>query len=186
VFIAAYDDEGGAKQALKDFQQMDREGSIDLIDAAVIVHTAEGKVKFEETADPSGKKWAARGAVAGGLVGLLFPPSIPLTAAVGGGAGAIWGKVRDKGFKDEDLRSFGDSLKPGTSALIAVAEDQVLDRLQKGIEGYDRITRHAVSAEAAIAITAVASDTETSKTADADDPDETATDANKESSATEA
>jgi hypothetical protein len=35
---------------------MDREGSIELIDAAVIVRGADGKVRFEETADPSGKK----------------------------------------------------------------------------------------------------------------------------------
>ena len=157
VFVASYDDEFGAKQSLKDFQAMHREGSIDLIDAAVIVHTAEGKVKFEETADPSGKKWAARGAIAGGIVGLIFPPSIIVGAAVGGGAGGIWGKVRDKGFKDEDLKAVGESLPPGSSAIIAIAEDQVLDRLEKGLAGYDRIARHAMSAEAAVAITAVAS-----------------------------
>jgi uncharacterized membrane protein len=155
IFVASYDNEVGAKQSLKDFQAMHREGSIDLIDAAVIVHTAEGKVKFEETADPSGKKWAKRGAIAGGLVGLIFPPSIIVGAAVGGGAGGIWGKVRDKGFKDEDLKAVGESLPEGSSAIIAIAEDQVLDRLQKGLDGYDRIARHAVSAEAVVAITAI-------------------------------
>lgn len=155
LFVAAYDNEVGAAQSLKDFQAMDREGSIDLIDAAVIVHTAEGKVKFEETADPSGKRWAKRGAVAGGIVGLIFPPSIIVGAAVGGGAGGIWGKVRDKGFKDEDLKEIGESLEPGSSAIIAIAEDEVLDRLEKGIAGYERIARHAVSAEAVVAITAV-------------------------------
>jgi uncharacterized membrane protein len=154
LFVASYDNEFGAKQSLKDYEAMDREGSIDLIDAAVIVHTAEGKVKFEETADPSGKKWAKRGAIAGGLVGLIFPPSIIAGAAVGGGAGGIWGKVRDKGFKDEDLKEIGESLEPGSSAIIAIAEDQVLDQLEKGIAGYERIARHAVSAEAALVITA--------------------------------
>ena len=154
VFIASFDNEYQAKQAMKDFQTMHREGSIDLIDAAVIVHTAEGKVTFEETADPSGKKWAKRGAIAGGLVGLIFPPSIIATAVVGGGAGGIWGKIRDKGFKDEDLKSVGESMDPGTSAIIAVAEDRVIEHLANGIAGYDRIARHTVSAEAAIAITA--------------------------------
>ena len=154
LFIASYDNEFGATQSLKDFQAMEREGSIDLIDAAVIVHTAEGEVNFEETADPSGKKWAKRGAIAGGLVGLIFPPSIIVGAAVGGGAGGIWGKVRDKGFKDEDLKEIGESMEPGSSAIIAIAEDQVLDQLERGIAGYDRIARHAVSAEAVLAITA--------------------------------
>src|SRR5215471_16008363 len=158
VFIAVYDGEFQAKQALKDFQSMHREGSIDLIDAAVIVHTAEGKVKFEETADPSGKKWAKRGAIAGGVVGLIFPPSIIVSAAVGGGAGGVWGKIRDKGFKDEDLKEIGNSLPPGSSAIIAVAEDRMVEQLERSLAGYQRIAKHAVSADAAAAIVAEVDD----------------------------
>jgi uncharacterized membrane protein len=154
LFIATFDNEVQANQSLKDFQTMDREGSINLIDAAVIVRGADGKVKFEETADPSGKKWAKRGAIAGGVVGLIFPPSLIASAVVGGGAGGIWGKIRDKGFKDEDLKAVGEDMEPGTSAIIAVAEDRVIEQLEKGLEGYERIARHAVSAEAALAITA--------------------------------
>jgi uncharacterized membrane protein len=142
---------------------MDREGSIELIDAVVVVRDSEGKVSYEETADPSGKRWAKRGAIAGGLIGLMFPPSIIAGAALGGGAGGVWGKVRDKGFKDEDLKAIGDSLEPGTSAIIAIAHDQVVERLVRGLEGYQRIARHAVSAEAAALIeTELDSDTPTS------------------------
>lgn len=156
IFVAAYDSEDGAGAALKAFQTAQREGAIDLIDAVVIVHGAEGKVKFEETADPSGKRWAKRGAIAGGVVGLIFPPSIIASAVVGGGAGGLWGKIRDKGFKDEDLKEIGESLPPGSSAIIAIAEDRVLAQLEAGLDGYDRISRQLVSAEAAAAIVAEA------------------------------
>src|SRR5215211_4240677 len=139
VFIAKFGDEVTAKQSLKDFQSMDREGSIELIDAAVIVHGADGKVRFEETADPSGKKWAKRGAIAGGLVGLIFPPTILATAAVGAAGGGVWGKIRDKGFSDDDLRRIGESIPPGSSAIIAVAEDRVVENLERGIAGYQKI-----------------------------------------------
>src|SRR3954453_24120812 len=132
VFVAAFDNESQAGTALKDFKAMDREGSIKLIDAAVVVHGADGKVTFEEPDDPSGKKWAKRGAIASGLVDLIFPPSIVVGAVVGGGGGGIWGKIRDKGLKDDDLKSLGERVAPGTSVIIAVAEDHVVSRLEAG------------------------------------------------------
>jgi uncharacterized membrane protein len=154
VFVAAFDNETQAGVALKDFKEMNREGSIDLIDAVVLVHGRDGKVRIDETADPSGKKWAKRGAIAGGLVGLIFPPSLIAGAVVGGAGGGVWGKIRDKGFKDEDLKAIGESLEPGTSAIIAIAEDRVVERLETGLAGYQKIARHALSAEAAAQIAA--------------------------------
>jgi len=158
VFVAAFGTQDEAGAALKDFQTMDREGSIDLIDAAVVVHDNDDKVSFEETADPSGKKWAKRGAIAGGLVGLIFPPTILAGAAAGAAGGGVWGKVRDKGFKDDDLRQLGESMPPGSSAIIAVAEDRMVERLERGLEGYSKITRHALSADASAQLIAEVED----------------------------
>lgn len=149
LFVASFATEGGAKGALEDFRSAHRAGAIDLIDAAVIRRTADGKVKFEETADPGAKRWAKRGAIAGGVVGLIFPPSLIASAVVGGGAGALWGKVRDKGFKDEDLKAIGEGLEPGSSAIIVIAEDRMVAQLEAGLAGYQRIAHHMVSAEAA-------------------------------------
>src|SRR3954449_4487601 len=158
VFVAVYSDETSAGVALRDLKDMEHARSIELIDAALVVRDTEGKVHYEETADPSGKKWAKRGAIAGGLVGLIFPPSIVVGAVVGGGGGGIWGKIRDKGFKDDDLKSIGESLPPGSSAIIAVAEDHVVSRLEAGLKGYAKIERHALSAEAVAAIVAEKAD----------------------------
>jgi uncharacterized membrane protein len=166
IFIASFSGENGAGAALKDFESAERAGAIDLIDAAVIVHTTDGKVKYDETADPSGKKWAMRGAIAGGIVGLIFPPSIIAGAVVGGATGGVWGKVRDKGFKDEDLKEIGESLPPGSSAIIAIAEDRVVEQLERGLAGYQKIARHAVSADAAAAIVAEVDDTSGENAAD--------------------
>ena len=93
-----------------------------------------------------------------GVVGLIFPPSIIVSAAVGGGAGGLWGKIRDKGFKDEDLKELGNSLPPGSSAIIAVAEDRMVEQLERSLAGYQRIAKHAVSADAAAAIVAEVDD----------------------------
>jgi uncharacterized membrane protein len=156
VFVAVYSDETSAGVALKDLKAMERAGSIELIDAAVVVRDAEGKVRFEETADPSGKTWAKRGAIAGGLVGLIFPPAIIASAVVTGAGGAVYGKLRDKGFKDEELKAAGESLTPGSSAIVAVAEDRVVEQLATGLAGYERLTRHIMSADTAAIVTAEA------------------------------
>ena len=156
VFVAAYGDETGAGVACKDLKDMQLAGAIHLVDAAVVVRKADGKVHFEETADPSGKTWAKRGAIAGGLVGLLFPPAIIASAAVTAGAGGIWGKMRDKGFDDDELKAVGESLEPGSSALIAIAEDKVVEHLEKGLSGYERLTRHVMNADASAVVLAEA------------------------------
>jgi uncharacterized membrane protein len=165
VFIAAYASEDGASAALKKFRKTDSDTADGLIDEAAVAHTTEGRIDLAEPSDPGGRKWAKRGAIAGGLVGLIFPPSIIGTAFVGAAGGGIWGKIRDKGFKDEDLKSFGETLPPGSSAVIAVGEDRVLDDLQQGLEGYEGTVRHDLSADATDQIVAAAA-----AAADADGP----------------
>jgi uncharacterized membrane protein len=154
IFVASYDSEDGAAEALKAFREADRDGAILLLDAAAITRGADGKVHFSETADPSGRTMAKRGAIAGGIVGLIFPPSILGAALVGGGAGGLWGRIRDKGFKDDDLRAIGESLPPGSSAVIAIAEDRMVQQLERSLQGYEKIAKQVVSAEAAAAIVA--------------------------------
>jgi uncharacterized membrane protein len=70
----------------------------------------------------------------------------------------VWGKIRDKGFKDDDLKEIGNSLPPGTSAIIAVAEDRMVEQLERSLAGYEKIAKHVVSAEAAAAIVAEVED----------------------------
>ena len=123
----------------------------------MIVHTAEGKVKFEETADPSGKKWAKRGAIAGGVVGLIFPPSIIVGAAVGGGAGGLGGRSATRASRTRISR---DRREPssGSSAIIAIAQDRMIEQLEHGTGRLPPIAKHVVSADAAAAIIAEVDD----------------------------
>src|SRR3954453_12005765 len=154
VIVATFGNETEAGQSLKDLKTMEKGGTIDLVDAAVVIHDSEGKVHFDETADPSGKRWAKRGAIAGGLVGLIFPPSIIAGAVVGGAGGGVWGKIRDKGFKDEDLKAVGESLPTGSSAIIAIVQDKLVERLVGGLEGCDRLPRHVMNADASAVVLA--------------------------------
>src|SRR5947209_9100062 len=104
VVVATFGNEYEATESLNQLKNMDKGGSIKLVDAAVVVHDTEGKVTFKETSDPNGKQWAKRGVVAGGLVGLIFPPSIIAGAVIGGAGGGVWGKIRDKGLRTKSSR----------------------------------------------------------------------------------
>lgn len=154
VFVARFPDEQQAGEALKTLRRMHDEHVIELIDAAAIVRRADGKVTYTETGDPSTKKWAARGAVVGGLLGVIFPPSILVSAAIGAGGGGLWGKLRDAGFDDTELKRVGEDLSPGESAIIAVAEDRVIERLERDLAEYRNLARFALSADAAAIISA--------------------------------
>lgn len=157
IFVAAYGTETGAATALDAFHETHGGGTIDLIDTTVVVHGADGKVTIpEQPTKGEARRWLKRGAIAGGVAGLIFPPSLIATAIVGGGVGGLWGSIRDKGFSDDDLRRIGDDLPPGSSAVIAVARHPMLEQLERGLTGYQTVSRQVVSAEAAAAIAAAA------------------------------
>jgi uncharacterized membrane protein len=79
----------------------------------------DGKVKFTESRD-----WGAgRGALLGGVIGIIGGP---IGILAGGGIGALASKIRDSGFKNEQLEQLGKSLGPGNSAVVfEIAADAV-------------------------------------------------------------
>jgi uncharacterized membrane protein len=86
---------------------------------AVLVVREDGHVKFVESKD-----WGAgRGALMGGVIGILGGP---LGILAGGGIGALAAKLRDSGFKNDQLEALGKSMTPGSSAtVLEIAADTV-------------------------------------------------------------
>ena len=92
---------------------------------AVIVVRPDGKVKFVETKD-----WGAgRGALVGGLLGLIISPLGALTVGTLGAAAA---KLRDSGFRTPELESLGHTLAPNSSAILVDLDANAAD-LASGI-----------------------------------------------------
>jgi hypothetical protein len=50
--------------------------------------------------------------------------------AVGALVGGLTAKLRDSGFSDKRLESLGESLKPGSSAIVAVVEHIWVDKVK--------------------------------------------------------
>jgi len=150
LIVAAFQDEKSADMALKELKQARREKLIGIQNAAVIRKDEKGKLHIKETADMGGGKGAALGGVTGAAIGLLAGPALWVPAAVGALVGGLAAKLRDSGFSDERLKTIGDSLEPGSSAIIAVVEHKWVAQVEKELAeaGADMFTQ-ALSADIA-------------------------------------
>ena len=122
LVVAAFKDEVGAKEALQDLKQAQRERLIKIENAAVLRKDENGKLHIKETRDMGGGKGAALGGVGGAAIGLIAGPALLVPAAVGALVGGLAAKLRDSGFSNQRLETLGESLQPGTSAIVAVVE----------------------------------------------------------------
>jgi uncharacterized membrane protein len=154
VIVAVYPSEDETKAALKQLQDMARQGTIDLLEAASVTKDMDGKIHVKDTADLGTKKGTRRGAIIGGVMGLIFPPSIIVGALAGGGVGALYGHFRDKGFSNTELAQAGEELEPGQSGLIAVMVDKFVDQVAQGLEGYAKLDKTLLDADASAAVLA--------------------------------
>lgn len=132
--VAAFQDEHGAENALKELKHAKREHLIRIDAAAVVRRDKKDKLHVKEMRELTGPKGALGGLVIGAAVGLLTGGTGLILGAIGAGAGAFAGKKHDIGFSNARLQAIGDSLQPGTSAVLAVIEHKWVEDLQNEFE----------------------------------------------------
>ncbi len=158
IMFAVYGTEDGAAGAVQALKDMDKAKSIKIVDAATIVKDAEGNTQVKQESVPQVKKGLGVGALIGGAVGLLFPPSLIASAAIGAGIGAGTAKLAQMALEDPQLQEAADSLEPGSSAFIAIVDNTWVKQLQEVITGYDKLAEKSLDAEAAGVIGTLESD----------------------------
>ena len=135
LLAAVYPDLDQGKFAFNLLQKMHRGATITLVDSALISKNEKGKIKIEETTELTASKGARRGAIILGVIGLIYPPSLIGTVLAGGGIGAIAGRLRDTGIKNQQLNEIADRLENGKSAVIALVDDESTAAVQRALEG---------------------------------------------------
>jgi uncharacterized membrane protein len=154
LMAAVYPNEDQAKVIANMLQEMHRAGNITLVDAALITKDEDGKVHVKETEELTTRKGARRGAIITGILGLIYPPSFIASVIAGGGIGALAGKLRDTGIKDDDIKEIADGVQPGNAAVVALAEGEWVQHIEQSLQGYDgRLITHTIDAEAAATLT---------------------------------
>ena len=129
VFIGSYSIVDDAEMDYAAVKQLYSDGVIDTYDAAVINKDADGNVHVHKREKPT-QKGAWTGIAVGAVVGLLFPPSIIASAAVGGVAGGVIGHVW-RGMSRGDMKDLGEALDAGTAALVVVGKSSLADKIAK-------------------------------------------------------
>jgi len=134
LVVVAFDAAEEAGQALKLLEGGQKQGTLKVLNAAVLVKDAEGKVTIKDTQDIDPKKGRRLGAVTGGLIGLAGGPvGVVLGALAGAGAGGLAGAKIDLGFSEQFLNELPQYLKPGTSALIVLVEHEYAEQVTEVI-----------------------------------------------------
>ena len=137
LMAGVYADRERAKVILDMLESMHREGTITLVDAAMLTKNEKGKLEVEETAELTGREGATRGAIILGVVGLIYPPSLIATVIAGGGIGALAGKLRDTGIKKGQMRDIAAKLDGDQAAVMALAESASVLAIEQSLKGYE-------------------------------------------------
>ena len=154
LVVVSFKGEDTADKALNKLREMQKEYLIDLEDACVVVRDKDGKVRLKQAINLVGAGaagGAAWGGLFGSLVGLLFlNPLLGFVtgAALGAGAGALSGALADYGINDDFIRSLGQSIEPGSSALFVLVRRVTLDKVLPDLIPFGgKILKTSLSAE---------------------------------------
>ena len=139
---AVYESEEQARRILDVLQLMHKGSTIILADLAMVTKESDGKVHIKETRELSGAKGATRGAIVTGIFGVIYPPSLIVTAAGGAAAGGLWGRFRDTGIKTGKLKEFGDRLTPGNAAVVALSEARHVPEIENAMGEWNATVLH--------------------------------------------
>src|SRR6185437_12796154 len=128
LYVAAYG--GNTAAATADYKALKELDDVAVIASVVLTREADGKVDVDEHGGMQVGRGATLGGVAGLVVGLFAPPLLAATG-VGAAAGKIAKRHDEK--RIESAVDDNDWLPPGSSAIVAVIDDEYLDRVDAAV-----------------------------------------------------
>jgi len=136
---AVFDNVGDAKAAYKKLKSAQHAGTVTVIDAAYAEKTERNRLRVHDHDDwLYGDKiveGGATGIIVGGLIGIVAG-AILIPAAIGALIGAtimsIYG--RETKLAHDDLKDIADTLPVGSSALVAIVEDEYVAAVEVEVQ----------------------------------------------------
>ena len=140
LMVIGFDGKHRAAEVLNQLETMHDSFAIDLQDAVAVYRTDDGKLRVDQSVEPTTKEGAAWGALLGGMIGaaLLAPITLGASTAVAASAigasaatlgltGAVIGADEADtwkttyGISDDFVEQVGGMVRPGQSAVFVLA-----------------------------------------------------------------
>ncbi len=148
VYAAAYDNTEDAKADFTAIKELHRGKFIGYYESALFQKDDAGNVKILNTDETPRARGAIVGATVGAVLGLLFPPSLPLLAASGAGAGALFGHI-SAGLPHDSIRDMAELLKAGQTGIILFGETTLAEGWERLLKSTTRVVKKEIDVDAA-------------------------------------
>jgi len=143
LVVGTYADAEAAADDFNTLKAGEKDGEYDVVGAVVMNRDASGKVEVHEHGDKHVAGGATLGAVGGLVVGLFAPPLLAATA-IGAGIGALIGEFSKKHQEKKIGVDVEEYLPPGSSAVVAVVDDQWADKVENALVKSDKRINQAI------------------------------------------
>jgi uncharacterized membrane protein len=155
LIVVGFHGKHRASEVLGQLEQLTYDWSLDLKDAVAAYRTDDGRLRVDQSVQPTTKEGAGYGVFIGGLIGALL--AAPFTAGLstaaaaatlGMGAataGSIGGAIgaddadtfkREYGISDDFVKEVGGMIQPGDSAVFAVVRGGNPEQMAEKFRGY--------------------------------------------------
>jgi uncharacterized membrane protein len=152
IVVARFANMDAAQAAYATLVDAEKSGALDIDGVLVANADAEGKINVVKMTDHHTRKGFLAGAVAGVVLGIIFPPSIIASALAVGAGGAAIGKLGNLNAKNDAARDLASVLTPGSSGIIALVRLAQVEEVKKELPEAAEVKAAPVSDEAAAAV----------------------------------
>lgn len=140
IYIGTYPSEAAAQGDYGVVKDLHAAGAVGTYDAGVVTKDDGGKVHVNKD-EMATRHGAWGGAAVGAVVGILFPPAIIASAAVGAAAGGVGGHLW-RGMSRADVKELGEIIDDGQAALVIVGQSKLEQAVDKaGLKAEKHVAR---------------------------------------------